>query len=245
MKDEQWIDLESVCNVEYGTRVVQKRDGGSVYPVYGGGGATFCMDSFNREDRLVVARFGMSEECTRFVAGRFFLNDSGLTVSVKNGSMTQRFLDYQMLALNDRIYALGKGTAQKNLDVSAFRTLPLYVPKSLPEQQRIVALLDEAFAGLATAKANAERNLHSARALYDCHLEAVFGRRDEGWVVHALGDLIEIQNGYAFKSDEYTDSGYFVIRIGNVQDGEISLNNPRCSVSAGCSVTKGCEAATG
>jgi len=46
-------------------------------------------------------------------------------------------------------------------------------------------------------------------------------------VEHALGDLIEIQNGYAFKSDEYTDSGYFVMRIGNVQDGEISLNNPR------------------
>lgn len=44
---------------------------------------------------------------------------------------------------------------------------------------------------------------------------------------HALGDLIEIQNGYAFKSDEYTDSGHFVMRIGNVQDGEISLNNPR------------------
>jgi type I restriction enzyme, S subunit len=100
-------------------------------------------------------------------------------------------------------------------------------PTSRDEQQRIVDLLDEAFTGLATAKAKAERNLHNAIALYDCHLEAVFCRRDEGWVEHALGDLIEIQNGYAFKSNEYTESGYFVIRIGNVQDGEISLNNPR------------------
>ena len=219
--------LEEVCNVEYGTRVVQKRDGGKGFPVYGGGGATFEMDGFNREDRLVVARFGMSEECTRFVAGKFFLNDSGLTVSPKNGAMLQRFLDYQMLALNDDIYALGKGTAQKNLDVPVFRTLPLFVPESLDEQQRIVGLLDEAFEGLATAKANAEKNLQNARALFESHLQSVFTQRGPGWVEHTLGDLIEIQNGYAFKSTDYTDAGCFVIRISNVQDGEITLANPR------------------
>jgi hypothetical protein len=65
--------LEEICDVEYGTRVVQKRDGGSIYPVYGGGGATFSMDEFNREDRLVVSRFGMSEECTSEIAQRYDL----------------------------------------------------------------------------------------------------------------------------------------------------------------------------
>lgn len=44
----------------------------------------------------------------------------------------------------------------------------------LPEQLRIVALLDEAFAGLATAKANAERNLQNARAVFESHLQSVF-----------------------------------------------------------------------
>lgn len=44
---------------------------------------------------------------------------------------------------------------------------------------------------------------------------------------HTLGDLIDIQNGYAFKSADYTTAGYFVIRIGNVQDGEITLSDPR------------------
>jgi len=181
--------LEEVCNVEYGTRVVQKRDGGKGFPVYGGGGATFEMDGFNREDRLVIARFGMSEECTRFVAGKFYLNDSGLTVSPKNGVMHQRFLDYQMLALNDDIYALGKGTAQKNLDVPVFRTMPLFVPESLAEQQRIVSLLDEAFEGIATAKANAEKNLQNARALFESHLQSVFTQRGPGWVEKRLVEV--------------------------------------------------------
>lgn len=181
--------LEQVCNVEYGTRVVQKRDGGKGFPVYGGGGATFEMDRFNREDRLVIARFGMSEECTRFVAGKFYLNDSGLSVSARNGAIDQRFLDYQMLALNDDIYALGKGTAQKNLDVPAFRALPLFVPDSIVEQKRIVGLLDEAFESLATAKTNTEKNLQNSRALFDSHLQAVFMQEGDGWKKKTLNEI--------------------------------------------------------
>ena len=221
--------LEEVCNVEYGTRVVQKRDGGKGFPVYGGGGATFEMDGFNREDRLVIARFGMSEECTRFVAGKFFLNDSGLTVSPKNGAMHQRFLDYQMLALNDDIYALGKGTAQKNLDVPVFRTVPLFVPESLAEQQRIVVLLDEAFAGLATAKANAEKNLQNARALFESHLQSVFTQRGQGWVETTIGELCDIKHGYAFDGAEFSndvpDGNPLVVTPGNfTEDGKLLFN---------------------
>ncbi len=206
MKKGKIIPLEEACNVEYGTRVVQKRDGGKGYPVYGGGGATFEMDGFNREGRLVIARFGMSEECTRFVPGKFFLNDSGLTVSPKNGAMLQRFLDYQMLSLNDTIYALGKGAAQKNLDVPAFRTLPLFVPHDLPEQHRIVAILDEAFDGIATAKANTEKNLQNARALFESHLQSVFTERGEGWVETTLGAEIDLLVGFAFKSAKYSSN---------------------------------------
>ena len=48
----------------------------------------------------------------------------------------------------------------------------------LPEQQRIVGILDEAFEGIATAKANAEKNLQNARALFESHLQSVFA---EAW----------------------------------------------------------------
>ena len=116
--------------------------------------------------------------------------------------------------------------AQKGIYLETLRVLELLLPP-LPEQQRIVALLDEAFAHLATAKANAEKNLQNARELFETHLQSVFTKEGPGWVVHTLGDLIEIQNGYAFKSSDYTDTGHFVIRISNVQDGEITLDNPR------------------
>jgi type I restriction enzyme S subunit len=58
-----------------------------------------------------------------------------------------------------------------------------------PEQQRIVGILDEAFDGIATAKANAEKNLQNARALFESHLQAVFTERGEGWVETTVDQL--------------------------------------------------------
>lgn len=167
--------IDAACNIEYGTRVVQKRDGGSVFPVYGGGGATFFMDTANRESRVVVSRFGMSEECTRFVDGRFFLNDSGLTLSPKDvESLLPTFLDRLILSLNREIFSLGRGAAQKNLDVPAFKALRISYPSSIADQRRIVAILDEAFEGIATAKAHAERNLRNAREVFESRLSTFF-----------------------------------------------------------------------
>ena len=97
----------------------------------------------------------------------------------------------------------------------------------LPEQKRIVAILDEAFAAIAAAKAAVEKNLQNARVLFESHLNEVFTRKGKGWVEKRLGDLINLQNGFAFKSKEYSESGYFVMRIGNVQNGKIDLSNPR------------------
>ena len=65
---------------------------------------------------------------------------------------------------------------------------PIPVPP-LAEQQRIVGLLDEAFEGLATAKANAEKNLQNARALFESHLHVEHAEKA------VLGDLVNIKTG--------------------------------------------------
>ncbi len=51
---------------------------------------------------------------------------------------------------------------------------------SLPEQQHIVSILDEAFSVLAKAKANAEQNLKNARELFESYLQGVFEYKGEG-----------------------------------------------------------------
>jgi type I restriction enzyme S subunit len=72
---------------------------------------------------------------------------------------------------------------------------PINLPVSLAEQQRIVAILDEAFADIATARANAVKNLENARALFESHLEAVFSNRGEGWVEKPLRSLCNFSQG--------------------------------------------------
>lgn len=220
------IVLEDACNVEYGTRVVKKRDGGMIYPVYGGGGATFFMDSTNRKDCLVVARFAMSEQCTRFVKGAFFLNDSGLTVQSKDtNKIIQKFLDLQFIYLNDHIYSLSRGAAQKNLNVPAFRKIILKYPSSLPEQQRIVKILDKAFVAIDKAKQNAEQNLSNAKEVFENYLQEVFENKENAGEEKKLGEVVsEMMTGpfgsMLHKSD-YVENGIPVINPQNIINSKI------------------------
>ena len=73
------------------------------------------------------------------------------------------------------------GTTRKRISRSKLGEVQIPVPP-LPEQQRIVGILDEAFDGIVTAKANAAKNLQNARALFESHLQSVFSERGEGWV---------------------------------------------------------------
>jgi type I restriction enzyme S subunit len=70
---------------------------------------------------------------------------------------------------------------------------PIPLPP-LPEQQRIVAILDEAFERVATAKINAEKNLENARALFQSHLQAVFSERGEDSARRTLAEVCEISS---------------------------------------------------
>jgi len=221
---EDWEikNLEDACNIDYGTRVVKKKDAGTKYPVYGGGGATFNVDDFNRENSLVISRFAMSEQCTRFVQGKFFLNDSGLTLSSKNGDLLQDFLNLQMLSLNQTIYDLGRGTAQRNLDVPKFRQLKIQYPKSIEEQKRIVSILDKAFAAIDKAKANAEQNLNNAKELFESYLWSYMS--DKKWERVKLQDICtKVEYGSSSKS--LAIGKVPVLRMGNIQKGKFDWSD--------------------
>lgn len=141
--------------------------------------------------------------------------------------LTNRFLFYFLLSdrFQERMEGLQKGASYPAVTDAEVRSQNIPLPP-LPEQQRIVSKLDAAFAALSEAEANVERNRANARELFESYLNGVFEGKD-GWVEVRLGDLVDIQNGYAFKSISYTNSGHFLIRISNVQDGRVTLDNPK------------------
>ena len=62
----------------------------------------------------------------------------------------------------------------------------------LEEQERIVEVLDEAFAAIDKAKANIERNLTNARELFQSRLNDIFSNPSEDWEVKPLGEVVQI-----------------------------------------------------
>ncbi len=81
------------------------------------------------------------------------------------------------------------GSTVRNLNISLVSSVDVPIPP-LPEQQRIVAILDEAFADIAKAKANAEQNLKNAKELFESYLQGVFENKGEGWEEKTLGEVL-------------------------------------------------------
>ena len=101
------------------------------------------------------------------------------------------FLYYFFLWDVEKIKAeQGAGTTMIHVTKGAMEQRLLAVPP-LPEQERIVAILDEAFEGIATATAHAERNLHNARELFQSVLQSTFEQKGEDWVETTLGEVCE------------------------------------------------------
>lgn len=229
-KGWEYKRLDECANIEYGTRVVQKKDSGTLYPVYGGGGETFRMDKFNREDCLIVARFAMSRRCVRFVNGKFFLNDSGL--SVKAGDkLYQSYLNYNIISLNDDIYHLGKGAAQRNLDVKSFKKLTIAIPPQ-STQLAIVSELDKINELIRLKKEQLKDFDNLAQSLF----YEMFGdpvENEKGWDVKKLKDISrEIGDGL-HGTPEYSevDTGCYFINGNNLENGTIVIKENTKMVS--------------
>lgn len=117
--------------------------------------------------------------------------------------LDHKYLFYYLESVVDLLNDLGTGTTFKELSGGKLKEVPIPLPP-LAEQQRIVAILDKAFAGLTTATSNAAKNLKNARELFDSYLNSILEHKGLGWIDRRLSDLIDVTHGFAF------DGKYFV-----------------------------------
>jgi type I restriction enzyme S subunit len=138
-----------------------------------------------------------------------------------------KYLFYFLLTdeFNGFMEKMQKGASYPAVTNTEVKNVNIRFPKSLPEQKRIVSILDKTFAAIAKAKANAEQNLKNARELFESYLQGVFEDRGEGWAERPLGEIAKVIGGYSFKSSDFLKQGkYQVIRMGNVRPGVIREN---------------------
>ncbi len=171
---------------------------------------------------VMATRVGLGKAC--LLAQDTAINQDLRAVIPKSDQIDTRFLLRWFQSISEKIVSEGTGATVKGVKLPFIKSLQLPMP-SLGEQKRIVAILDEAFAGIETAIANTEKNLVNSRELFKVRLNKVFS--DKGLQSkEGLSKLIEIKHGFAFKSAQFhasdDESQPIVLTPGNYgDDGEL------------------------
>lgn len=126
------------------------------------------------------------------------------------------------------------GTGIQHFTGEALSQFELPLPP-LSELRRIVNILDEAFDAIATAKANAEKNLQNARALFESKLQVFFTQCGTGWQEKVVSELInegvlvkpfDGNHGEIHpKKSDYVKAGVPFIMASDLQNGEVNLQH--------------------
>jgi type I restriction enzyme, S subunit len=138
-------------------------------------------------EALIIPGEG-SEFLPRHFIGKFDLHQRAYALHSFSEQIDVKYLYYYLIYLKDYFPRVAVGATVKSLRRRHFENLPVTVaPRD--EQQRIVALLDEAFAALATVTTNTEKNLKNARELFYSYLGFILELRGEGWQDRRLPEV--------------------------------------------------------
>lgn len=113
-----------------------------------------------------------------------------------NERVLPEYLYYFFLNHKEVLVAQAVGNAQPNISQQKIKDTDIDLP-SIPEQKRIVAILDQAFADIDKARALTEQNLKNARELFESYLQQVCSERGDGWKACLVGDVCDLFQGLA------------------------------------------------
>ncbi len=236
----QWKPVGEVCNVFNGgtpkTGVAEYWDGNHLWitPAEMGKRLSPYVDDTERK----ITDSGLQNSSARMLPphsvilssrapiGHLVINTKPMATNqgckglVPGKQLQHKFLYYYLSSIVDLLNELGTGATFKELSGGKLKEVTVPLPP-LAEQERIVGLLDAAFAGLATAQAHAATNLQNARALFASHLQSVFSQPGKGWVENKLKSVTtKIGSGATPRGGEesYKAEGISLIRSLNVHD---------------------------
>jgi type I restriction enzyme S subunit len=158
------------------------------------------------------------------VTGRPMATSQDFVNWVCSKQLDHDFLKYLFITEGEDLLRFSSGSVHPTIYFPEVKAFHICYPPPV-EQRRIVGILDEAIASIATAKANAEQNLQNARALFESHLQSVFTQRGRGWVEKRLGEVAESIStgpfGTMLHKSDYVPDGIPLVNPMNIVDSGI------------------------
>ncbi len=221
-RDWQIRHLGELCRIRTGKKDVNQGNPDGEFPFFTCAAKHTFSDSFSFDTEALLIAGNGDVGNVSYYKGKFEAYQRTYVISDFK-QVLPRFL-YLILEgkLKETVSRQKLGNTMPYIKVGMLTDFRLPVPP-LPEQQRIVGSLDEAFEGLARATANAEQNLRNARALFESHLQSVFTQRGEGWEEKRLDQVCTVERGSSPRPiKQYfttAPSGVNWIKIGDTVEG--------------------------
>ena len=190
--------LGEVCEILDSRRkpiTKNKRESGTI-PYYGATGILDYVKDYIFDEKLVLlgedgAKWGAGENSAYIIEGKSWVNNHAHALRPKREHLIDELLVYYLNFANLQPFITGVTVPKLNQE--KMRSIEIPVPP-LSEQQSIVDYLDSAFAKIDAMKANAEKALNEANALFQASLKEMLEPK-EGWEEKTLKELGQTQTG--------------------------------------------------
>ena len=231
---EGWelLTIKECCDILDSRRkpiTKSKREPGAI-PYYGATGLLDYVKDYIFDEPLVLlgedgAKWGAGECSAYRIEGKSWVNNHAHALRPKRDVVNDYWLIYFLNYSNLQSYITGVTVPKLNQEKMCSITLPA---PPLSEQQRIVDYLDSAFAKIDAMKANAEKALNEAKALFQASLKEMLEPK-EGWEEKKVGDISEIKGGKRLPKGEKLQSeptSHKYIRVADFNEyGTVNLDD--------------------
>ncbi|SOD17702.1 restriction endonuclease subunit S [Nitrosomonas ureae] len=172
---------------------------------------------------IIATRVGLGKIC--LIENDTAINqDLRAIVPKPNSGLTIGYLFQWFKSISHLIVEEGTGATIQGVKLPFIKGLAIPLPP-IPEQQRIVAILDECFSAIAKVKANTEQNLKNTKELFESYLESVFENKGEDWEEKKLSEVCTKITDGTHQTPKYFNEGVVFLSSKNVTSGKIDWIN--------------------
>ncbi len=218
---EWWVEttLGEVCEIKYWKDHKKLKNG--KYPLYGSGGIMRYVEKYLYDNESVlIPRKGT-------LGNLFYINEPFWTVDtlfytkINKDKISPKYLFYKLKI--KKLADLNVGSAVPSLTTKVLKGTIIKIPP-LPEQKAIVSVLSSFDDKIELLRKENETLEKIGQVIF----KEWFGKYSpdkpeelpEGWRVGKLGEIVDLLNGFAYKSSDFIENGkYRLVTIANVQDG--------------------------